>query len=300
MFRRIILFIALNLCVLLAISVLMSLFHVQPYLTERGLNVQQLLLFCAVWGFAGAFISLALSRLMAKWMMGVEVIDLDTIHPEERKLVQLVHTLAKKANLPKMPEVGIYSSTEVNAFATGPTRSRSLVAVSSAMLHKMNWDEIEGVLAHEISHVANGDMVTMTLLQGVVNAFVMFFARLLAFVVSGMGRKNDSRSEEPSPLVYSILVFVFEILFMILGAMLVAAYSRHREFRADGGGASLAGKDRMISALQRLKQVVGVTDEKAEQPAFQSMKISNPKGLMHLFSSHPPLEVRIERLQQQK
>ena len=300
MFRRIILFIALNLCVRLAISVLMSLFHVQPYLTERGLNVQQLLLFCAVWGFAGAFISLALSRLMAKWMMGVEVIDLDTIHPEERKLVQLVHTLAKKANLPKMPEVGIYSSTEVNAFATGPTRSRSLVAVSSAMLHKMNWDEIEGVLAHEISHVANGDMVTMTLLQGVVNAFVMFFARLLAFVVSGMGRKNDSRSEEPSPLVYSILVFVFEILFMILGAMLVAAYSRHREFRADGGGASLAGKDRMISALQRLKQVVGVTDEKAEQPAFQSMKISNPKGLMHLFSSHPPLEVRIERLQQQK
>ena len=300
MFRRIILFIALNLCVLLAISVLMSLFHVQPYLTERGLNVQQLLLFCAVWGFAGAFISLALSRLMAKWMMGVEVIDLDTIHPEERKLVQLVHTLAKKANLPKMPEVGIYSSTEVNAFATGPTRSRSLVAVSSAMLHKMNWDEIEGVLAHEISHVANGDMVTMTLLQGVVNAFVMFFARLLAFVVSGMGRKNDSRSEEPSPLVYSILVFVFEILFMILGAMLVAAYSRHREFRADGGGASLAGKDRMISALQRLKQVVGVTDEKAEQPAFQSMKISNPKGLMHLFSSHPPIEVRIERLQQQK
>lgn len=300
MFRRIILFIALNLCVLLAISVLMSLFHVQPYLTERGLNVQQLLLFCAVWGFAGAFISLALSRLMAKWMMGVEVIDLDTIRPEERKLVQLVHTLAKKANLPKMPEVGIYSSTEVNAFATGPTRSRSLVAVSSAMLHKMNWDEIEGVLAHEISHVANGDMVTMTLLQGVVNAFVMFFARLLAFVVSGMGRKNDSRSEEPSPLVYSILVFVFEILFMILGAMLVAAYSRHREFRADGGGASLAGKDRMISALQRLKQVVGVTDEKAEQPAFQSMKISNPKGLMHLFSSHPPLEVRIERLQQQK
>lgn len=300
MFRRIVLFICLNLCVLLAISVLMSIFHVQPYLTEHGLDMTQLLIFCAIWGFAGAFISLALSRIMAKWMMGVQVIDPDTTNPEERKLLQLVHALAEKAKLPAMPEVGIYASAEVNAFATGPTRSRSLVAVSSGMLQKMNWDEIEGVLAHEISHVANGDMVTMTLLQGVVNAFVMFFARVLAFVVTRMGRKSDSQSDAPSPLVYNILVFVFEIMFMLLGAMVVAAFSRYREFRADGGGASLAGRSRMVAALQRLKQVVDVKDSKADQPAFQSMKISNPKGIMHLFSSHPPLDVRIKRLQERR
>ena len=262
--------------------------------------MNQLMIFCAIWGFAGAFISLALSRLMAKWMMGVEVIDPDTSNPEKRKLLLLVHSLARKANLPVMPEVGIYDSAEINAFATGPTKSRSLVAVSSGMVQKMNWDEIDGVLAHEISHVANGDMVTMTLLQGVVNAFVMFFARVLAFAVTKMGRRSDSESDAPSPLVYNILVFVFEILFMILGAMVVAAFSRYREFRADGGGATLAGRDKMVSALQRLKQVVEVSDTKADQPAFQSMKISNPKGIMHLFSSHPPLEVRIQRLQELK
>lgn len=297
MVRRILLFICLNLCVILTISLIMSIFNVQPYLTKHGLDVKQLLIFCTIWGFSGAFISLALSRLMAKWMMGVELIDPDTNDPEERRLLELVYDLARKAKLPKMPEVGIYVSAETNAFATGPSRSRALVAVSSGLLQKMNWAEVEGVLSHEITHVSNGDMVTMTLLQGVVNAFVMFFARVLAFVVVKMGRRSDSQSDEPSPLVYNILVFVFEIVFMILGAMVVAAFSRYREFRADAGGASLSGKEKMISALSRLQQVVEQHDEKAEQPAFQAMKISNPKGMMHLFASHPPLEERIQRLQ---
>lgn len=293
--RRIFLFLCLNVVVIGTISLLMALFHVRPYLTEHGLDIQQLLVFCTIWGFAGSFISLALSRIMAKWMMGVQVIDPATTDIEERRLLKLVYGLAERAGLPKNPEVGIYDSSETNAFATGPSRSRALVAVSSGLLQKMNWDEIEGVLGHEVSHIANGDMVTMTLLQGVVNAFVMFFARILAFVVTRLGKKEDDRSA-PSPFLYSILVFVFEILFMILGSLVIAAFSRFREFRADEGSSRLAGKDKMICALQRLQSIQDIPDQKANQPAFQVMKISNKSGILHLFASHPALEVRIQRL----
>jgi len=279
---------------------LLSFFNVQPYITKYGLDLQQLLIFCAVWGFAGSFISLALSRIMAKWAMGVVVIDADTPDLQERRLLQLVYRLAQKAQLPKMPEVGIYDSSETNAFATGPSRSRALVAVSSGLLGRMNWDEIEGVLGHEISHIGNGDMVTMTLLQGVVNAFVMFFARVLAFAITRVGRKGDNQSDEPSPLVYNILVFLFEIVFMLLGAIVIAAFSRFREFRADEGGSRLAGKEKMISALKCLQAIHDTPDPKAEQPAFQALKISNKKGIIHLFASHPPLEVRIQRLEESK
>lgn len=296
MVRRILLFVCLNAVVLLTISILLSFFNVQPFITKYGLDIKQLMIFCAIWGISGAFMSLGLSRIMAKWAMGVRLIDGDTTNDQERRLLKMVYALAQAANLPKMPEVGIYDSPETNAFATGPTRSRALVAVSSGLLAKMSWDEIEGVVGHEISHVANGDMVTMTLLQGVVNAFVMFFARLLAFVVTRMGKRNDEQSSEPSPFLYNVLVFVFEIVFMLLGAIVVAAFSRFREFRADAGGARLAGKEKMILALKRLQAVHDRPDEKAEQPAFQAMKISNTKKILHLFSSHPPLEVRIQRL----
>jgi len=249
-----------------------------------------------LWGFAGAFISLLLSRIMAKWMMGVRVIDPATRDPQLADLVRTVHRLSQKASLTVMPEVGIYDSPELNAFATGPTRSRSLVAVSSGLLRRMTKEQIEGVLAHEIAHVSNGDMVTMTLLQGVINAFVMFLARILAFGVARLFSKKDD-SEEVSPFVYQGTVIVLEICFMILGSLIVAAFSRYREFRADKGGAELAGKTSMIDALTALKANVGLVDESQQQQAVQALKISGNGGFMKLFASHPPLDERIKRLQ---
>jgi heat shock protein HtpX len=244
----------------------------------------------------GAFISLALSRMMAKWMMGVVVIDPERAAGPERQLLHTVYHLAKRAGLSAMPEVGIYESPEVNAFATGPTKSRALVAVSSGLLRRMNAAEIEGVLGHEIAHIMNGDMVTMTILQGIVNAFVMFFARAIAYAIART-KRDDSSSESFSPVLYSVLVFVFEILFMILGAIVIATYSRYREFRADAGGADLAGRDKMIMALKGLKRTIEIEDPHTDQPAFQVMKISSKKSYLHLFCSHPPLDERIARLE---
>ena len=284
---------ALNLAVILAVSVILNFLNIQPYLTRSGLDMRTLLIFCFIWGMAGSLISLALSRLMAKWMMGVEVIDPDTTQPVERQLLATIRHLVKQADLPKMPEVGIYESEEVNAFATGPTRSRSLVAVSSGLLRRMDWTEIEGVLGHEITHIANGDMVTMTLLQGVVNAFVMFFARIAAYAVTMLGRKDN---ESRSPFLYNLLVAVFEVFFMILGAIVVAAYSRAREYRADEGGARYAGKAAMIQALTRLQEVSTIKDPRAQQASFQALKISNPHGILWIFATHPPLGARIARL----
>ena len=293
--KRVFLFLLLNAAVILTISLILSFFDVRPYLTQAGMDYQSLFIFCLIWGCTGALISLAMSRLMAKWMMGVEVIDPDTTQPLERQLLATVRQLVKRAGLPRMPEVGIYESEEVNAFATGPTRSRALVAVSSGLLRTMEWTEIEGVLGHEISHVANGDMVTMTLLQGVVNAFVMFFARVLAYAITSFSRQRESDSR-PS-FLYSGLVFLFEIVFMILGAIVVATYSRAREYRADEGGARLAGKEAMIQALTRLKSVIAVEDPRVQHASFQALKISNPKGFVRMFSTHPPLEDRIARLE---
>jgi heat shock protein HtpX len=293
--KRVLLFLLLNAAVILTVSVILNFFDIRPYLSRTGMDYQSLLAFCLIWGFVGAFISLSLSRLMAKWMMGVEVIDPDTTQPLERQLLATVRQLVKRAGLPKMPEVGVYESDEVNAFATGPSRSRALVAVSSGLLRRMDWTEIEGVLGHEVSHIANGDMVTMTLLQGVVNAFVMFFARVLAYAVTSMTRQRDSDSR-PS-FLYSALVFVFEIVFMIFGAIVVATYSRAREYRADEGGARLAGKQAMIQALTRLESVVSIEDPRSQQSSFQALKISNPRGILRLFSTHPPLKDRIARLE---
>src|SRR5579871_5702010 len=187
MLKRIFLFLALNFLVILMITFVLDLLNVRPFLSSHGLDMQSLLIFCLIWGMGGAFISLSLSRIMAKWMMGVQIVDPNTHDPELRHLLETVHKLARRSGLP-LPQVGIYRSNEVNAFATGPTKKRSLVAVSTGLLQRMKDNEIEGVLGHEISHIANGDMVTMTLLQGVVNAFVMFLARILAYAVSGFGR----------------------------------------------------------------------------------------------------------------
>lgn len=295
--RRIFLFLAVNALVIFSISILLRILKVQPYLQSHGVSYGDLLLFCIIWGFGGAFISLALSRSMAKWMMRINVIDPHTHDTQAHKLLQTVYSLAQTAGLSVMPEVGIYESPEVNAFATGPSRSRSLVAVSRGLLNKMSQGELEGVLGHEIAHIANGDMVTMTLVQGVINAFVMFLARALAFALSGLGNRNNQRSSSGS---YYMLVFVFEIVFMVLGMFVIAAYSRYREFRADRGGAELAGTGNMIAALVALQRTHEVVDQRYEKPALQTFKISNPRrsGLRQLFSTHPPLEERIARLKQ--
>jgi heat shock protein HtpX len=291
--KRIFLFFAVNLLILITISVTMSLFGLQPYLNAQGIDYRSLMVFCVLWGMGASLISLALSRKMAKWTMGVKVIDPNTTDPAARQLVADVHNLARAAGLPKMPEVGIYDSPEVNAFATGPTRARALVAVSTGILRRMDRRELEGVLGHEITHVANGDMVTMTLIQGVINAFVMFFARVIAFAVAQFLRRDDSG---PSFMIQMMLTIVLEIAFSVLGYMVVAFFSRIREFRADAGGARLAGRDTMISALEALKHTTGLVDNRKE--ALATLKIAGGKGpgLRMLFATHPPLDERIARL----
>ncbi|PIS01927.1 MAG: protease HtpX [Chlamydiae bacterium CG10_big_fil_rev_8_21_14_0_10_42_34] len=296
MVRRVFLFLVLNFLVVLMISFIFNLFNLRPYFSAYGIDYQSLLIFCFIWGMGGAFISLALSRVMAKWMMKIKPIDLHTKDPDERKILEMVHRLSHKAGLTTMPEVGIYRSNEVNAFATGPTKSKSLVAVSTGLINRMQEAEIEGVIGHEITHITNGDMVTMTLLQGVVNAFVMFLARVLAFALSGLGKNRQSSSG--STMSYIMFVYLFEVVFMILGSIVVATYSRYREFKADAGGARLAGKAAMISSLKTLRSLQEIKDPR-ENPAMAAFKISHQgrKGLLRLFASHPPLEERIERLE---
>lgn len=294
MSKRVLLFVGVNLLIVLTISIILNLLGVRGRLGNQGYS--GLLLFCFIWGMGGAFISLALSRVMAKWFMGVKVIDPKTSDPDQRELLELVYGLAQTARLPERPHVGIYESPEVNAFATGPTKSRSLVAVSTGLLNSMRREEIEGVLGHEIAHIANGDMVTMTLLQGVINAFVMFLARVLAFAVSQALRSRDSRGS--SYMMQYVFVMLFEVVFSLLGMVVVAWFSRWREFRADAGGARYAGKEHMISALRGLQRFHERAIEGKSSPAFQALKISSkPGGMMQFFSTHPPLEERIARLE---
>lgn len=297
--KRIFLFILTNILVVATISILLSIFGVTHYVERAGkgygLNLQKLMIICLVWGFVGAFISLALSKVMAKWMMGLSVINPKTASGSEAQLVTTVHRLARGAGLTTMPEVAIYDSEEVNAFATGPTRASSLVAVSTGLLHSMSWEEVEGVLGHEIAHIANGDMVTMALLQGVVNAFVMFLSRVVAFAISSAVSRSDEESSFPRMLNF-ILTIVFDIVFTLLGSLVIAAFSRFREYRADAGGANLAGRGKMIAALDRLRKTHEQVDN-SSAPALASMKITNKGGFLALFSTHPPLEDRIARLQ---
>jgi heat shock protein HtpX len=265
------------------------------WLDAYGINYQALMTFCLVWGFVGSGISLLLSKFMAKTMMGVQIVDERSQYGD---LVRKVHQLAKMAGIEKMPEVGIYESPEVNAFATGPSKNNSLVAVSTGLLQQMNADEVEGVLAHEVAHVANGDMVTMALVQGVVNAFVMFFARIAAFTLSqAMAGNRDSDDERPaaSGFMFHMMVMVFEIAFSFLGMFVVAYFSRIREFRADKGGAQFAGRAKMVAALRKLKSKVDWVDDSRD--SIKAMKISSKKGFMNFLSTHPSLDDRIAALE---
>jgi heat shock protein HtpX len=298
MAKRVFLFLLVNILVLFTIGLLLTIFHVPAYI--GGGRFTGLLTFCLIWGMAGSFFSLLLSRWMAKTMMGVQVIDPNTTDRDAQQLVQTVHHLARAAGLSHMPEVGVYDSPEINAFATGPSQSRALVAVSSGLLNNMRQPEIEGVLGHETAHIANGDMVTMTLIQGVVNAFAMFLAQILAFAVSqALSSRDDDRGG--NWFIRFMLVQLFQTVFMLLGMIVICWFSRWREFRADAGGARYAGRDHMISALKRLKAIhEGGMDqaEGSQHPAFQALKISGKTGgLMALFADHPPLEERIARLE---
>lgn len=291
MAKRIFLFVLTNFLIFLTISIVLNLLGVRPYLTASGIDYSALLVFCLVWGFGGAFISLAMSRMMAKWMMGIQVID-PTKPGEMQWVYNMVEQISKAAGLPRTPEVGIYDNPEVNAFATGPTKNKALVAFSTGLLRSMSRDEIEGVAAHEVAHIANGDMVTMTLLQGVVNAFVMFFARAVAFAVS------QSVRDEQRHMVHFFVVIVLEILLGLLGMMVVAGFSRRREFRADAGSARFVGKTKMVAALQNLQRRMNTLDYAADIPSLATMKISNkPSKFWGLFSTHPPLEQRIRALE---
>ena len=287
--KRIFLFIATNIAIVLTLSVIAAFLGVGSGIGPEGLDIRGLAVFCLFWGMGGAFISLQMSRWIAKRATGVQLVDGRTGNSQADWLYETVARLTRQANLP-MPEVGIYESPEVNAFATGPSKSRSLVAVSSGLLRSMRQDEVEGVLAHEVAHIANGDMVTMTLLQGVMNAFVMFLARVIAYALT---RSGDSRNNNGGS--YYMIVIVLQIALGILGALVVNWFSRYREFKADHGGATLAGRERMLGALRRLAANRELVD--TEQQALATMKINGARSWAALFSTHPPIEDRIAALE---
>jgi heat shock protein HtpX len=300
-FKRISLFLLVNFLIMITISLIINILGLQTFLTRKGIDYHSLLIFCLLWGMGGAFISLLLSKKMAKWIVGVHAIDSHTNDPRIIKLLEIVESQAKKLKLP-MPEVGIFESRVPNAFATGPTKSHSLVAISRGLLDQLNPGELEAVIGHEMTHIANGDMVTMTLLQGIINAFVMFLARILAFFFASSKDRDNSSMSFGS---YYLFTFIFEIVFMLLGSLVLCAFSRFREYRADKGGAILAGKSNMIAALRALdKATVSISHQKLERegaPAsVQALMIHPSKGslLTQLFSTHPSIEKRIERLNQ--
>ncbi|HDR1419550.1 TPA: protease HtpX [Pasteurella multocida] len=279
---RILLFLATNMAVLVVFNIILSLMGIQTQ------DATGLLLMAALFGFSGSLISLFLSKNMALRAVGAEVIK-QPRNDMERWLVNTVRSQAERANLP-MPDVAIYHSEDVNAFATGPSKNNSLVAVSTGLLRAMTQDEAEAVLAHEVAHIKNGDMVTMTLLQGVLNTFVIFVSRMIAKVVS------SNRDGESSTGIYFLVSMVLEILFGFLASMIAMWFSRYREFRADAGSAELVGKHKMIAALQRLQRLHEPQELEGQLAAFA---INGKRGgLAALFMSHPPLEKRIAALQQ--
>ncbi len=291
--KRVFLFLALNFLIVMSMSIIMAIFGVQPYLQQAGLDYVSLAFFCLIYGSCASIISLFFSKSIAKSNYGVQLIDERTGDARLRELVSIVYDLARRAGIEKMPEVGIYPSSDINAFATGFSKNSALVAVSTGLLNYMDREEIEGVLGHEISHVANGDMVTMALLQAVVNAFTMFLSRVIAYAIT---RPRNSEENNRPGLVYYLATWVLDFVFMTLGSILVAAYSRHREFRADAGGANLAGPRKMQHALEKLRSQFAQIQPVAGSAS--TLMISNkPIGLLErLFSSHPPLDERIRRV----
>ncbi len=288
---RILLFLGTNIAIMLVLSISLSLLGINGYLKETGgIDMTALLIFSAVFGMGGSFISLALSKWMAKKSMGVRLIE-SPQNPDEQWLLSTVEWQAREAGI-GMPEVGIFDSPEPNAFATGMSKNSSLVAVSSGLLQTMTRDEVEAVLGHEVSHVANGDMVTLTLVQGVVNTFVIFFSRVIGHLIDRVVFKVE-RGYGPG---YWIGVIFVQMILSILSSMIVMWFSRYREYRADAGGAHLSGRIKMIAALKRLQQSSNASALPDEMAAFG---ITGEKKInfQKLFMSHPPLEERIAALE---
>ncbi len=289
--KRILLLVGTNLAILLVLGLITTLTGAHKFFSGTGLDLMRLLVFAAIMGFGGAFISLWMSKTIAKWSTGAQVIE-EPRNSSERWLVETVRKLSEEAGL-KMPEVAIYEG-EPNAFATGASRNNSLVAVSTGLLETMSKDEVEAVLAHEVAHVANGDMVTLTLIQGVVNTFVIFLARVVGWLVDSALRKGNEEEAASGPgIAYTVTVIIADIVFGILASLIVMYFSRQREFRADAGAAKLLGSPKpMISALRRLGGM-----EAGELPQnVATAGINGRAGWMALFSSHPPIEERIEAL----
>ena len=286
--KRIVLFLATNLAIVLVLSVSMRLLGVEPYLSAQGLNLNSLLLFAAVMGFGGSFISLALSKWMAKKTLGAGIIT-DARTPTEQWLVQTVARQAQASGI-KMPEVAIWDSPEVNAFATGMSRNSALVAVSTGLLQKMTREEAEAVLGHEVAHVANGDMVTLALIQGVVNTFVLFLSRVIGHTVDRVVFKTE-RGNGPA---FWITVIIADVVLGILASIIVMWFSRRREFRADEGGARVAGRGAMIAALERLSRLH--PQPLPDKLAAFGISGGGASGIKRLFMTHPPLEERIAAL----
>jgi len=283
--KRIFLFLATNFAIMLVLGTVASI--AMPLLGIDGQGLGGMLVICAIFGMGGSFISLAMSKWIAKRSVGAQVIEQPS-NPTERWLVETVQRQAQQAGI-GMPDVAIYESPDINAFATGMNKNNALVAVSTGLLNSMSKDEAEAVLGHEVSHVANGDMVTLTLIQGVVNTFVMFFARIAASVVSSaLSRGNDGLKH----VIYFAATMIFQIVFGILASVIVMWFSRQREYRADAGGASLAGRQKMIAALQRLQNAHEESRLDGQLTAFGI----NGNTKSELFMSHPPLEKRIEAL----
>ena len=288
---RILLFLATNLAVILVASITLRLLGVDSYLTQNGIQYGSLLAFAAVFGFSGALISLMMSKFIAKRTTRARVIESPRT-PAERWLVETVAELSAKAGI-RTPEVAIFPASQSNAFATGWNKNDALVAVSEGLLHRFNKEEIRAVLGHEIGHVANGDMVTLALIQGVVNTFVIFAARVIGSVVD----RTVFRTEQGHGPGFWIVSIVAEIVLGILASTIVFWFSRRREFRADIAGAQLAGRNAMISALARLKQESGMPDQMPDNLQAFGINRGARGGLSALFMTHPPLEQRIEALQ---
>ncbi|HEY1725798.1 MAG TPA: protease HtpX [Steroidobacteraceae bacterium] len=286
--KRILLLVLTNLAILVVLSIVAQVTGLDQWMAAQGSSLQGLLVFAALFGFSGSLISLAISKWMAVRAMGVRIIQ-QPATANEQWLVTTVHSLAAKAGV-GLPEVGIFDSPQPNAFATGPRRNNALVAVSSGLLASMNRDEIEAVLGHELTHVANGDMVTLTLIQGVVNTFVIFLSRIVGAIVD----RSISRDSDGRGAAYFVSVLVSQIVLGVLATMIVMWFSRQREFRADAGGAGLAGRNRMIAALQRLKSAHD--DPLPAQLNAFGISGGEGSGLRRLFLSHPPLEERIAAL----
>jgi heat shock protein HtpX len=289
---RIVLFLLTNLAIMLVLGVVASLFGLDRWAyTHHGINLTGMLVFCALFGMGGSFISLLLSKTLAKMSVGAQVIA-EPRNPSEKWLFDTVGRHAHNAGI-GMPEIAIYDAPDMNAFATGASKDHALVAVSTGLLNSMNRDQVSAVLGHEITHVANGDMVTLALIQGVVNTFVMFLARVLGSVIDGMISGNRDRDGGGYGIGYFVITMVLQLVLGVLATLIVMWFSRWREFRADAGGAVLGGRENMISALQTLS---GNHADASLPKAIQAFGISGEGGLSRLFMSHPPIEERIAAL----